>query len=415
MSSAAKDHPFLSAEQGTQPLRLGINGAGRIGKLTVWHHVSRKSFQGLVINVGREVGMGLEDIAQYLARDSTYGPLERYLYGFKGGRVVDELNEREGTMTKEIPWKQNRVEIVVDCTGVFRDPTLPPDMPKGSLRGHLEAGSRKVILSAPFKVKDKSKPMPEDAVTAIQGINEEDYDSSVHSLISTASCTTTCLAFMVRPILDKLGSESVLSASMVTVHAATGSQEVLDRVPGAGTADLRKHRSLLNNIILTTTGAADALDLVIPEMRSIGFMAESVRVPINTGSLVILVLNIQDENPAAPIGRDYINRIYQEAAEGYLSKYLAYSESQNVSADIIGTAAAAIIEGRETHTRTALIRLNLSRIFAPADVPIQGLDGPALEIPVTQVVTYGWYDNELGCYAHMLGERTMSIARTLLS
>jgi glyceraldehyde 3-phosphate dehydrogenase len=279
----------------------------------------------------------------------------------------------------------------------------------------LEAGARKVIVSAPFKIKDKSRSMPEDAVTTIQGINEDDYDPAKHALISTASCTTTCLAFMIKPILDQLGPEAILGASMVTVHAATGSQEVLDRMPGAGTSDLRKHRSLLNNIILTTTGAADALRLVIPEMKNIGFMAESVRIPTTTGSLVILVLNIQDDNPDAPIARERINNIYRTAAEGYLSKYLAYTEAQNVSSDVIGTAAAAIIEGRETHTRTAHIRLNLNRICGVVTQDLaRGVAGSVIEVPVTQLVTYGWYDNELGSYTHMLGERTASLGRSLL-
>jgi glyceraldehyde 3-phosphate dehydrogenase len=307
------------------------------------------------------------------------------------------------------------VEVVVDCTGAFRDPTAPEDAPKGSLRGHLASGARKVILSAPFKIKDKSRPMPEDAVTTIEGINEDDYIPSRHSLISAASCTTTCLAFMVKPLLDQFGPEPLLGASMVTVHAATGSQEVLDRLPDAEATDLRKNRGIFNNIILTTTGAADALGLVIPEMKRIGFMAESVRIPTSTGSLVILVMNFQDDDPEAPIRRDMINAVYRKASQGYLRKYLAYTETQNVSSDIIGSAAAVVIEGRETHTRTAHIRVNLSRVCAlPQQQPLQGVEGGMLEIPVTQVVVYGWYDNELGGYTHMLGERTVGIARTLL-
>jgi glyceraldehyde 3-phosphate dehydrogenase len=411
------------------PMKLGINGAGRIGKLTLWHHVARKSFEEIVLNLGREAGRGLEDLAAYLERDSTYGPLSRYLYGFRGGRVVEELNDKEGTLRldgvlvrvlrskrnpAEIPWKEHGVELVVDCTGAFRDPTEPADSPRGSLRGHLNAGARKVILSAPFKIKDKGKPMPEDAVTTIEGINEDDYIPSRHNLISGASCTTTCLAYMVKPLIDHFGPEPILGASMVTVHAATPSQDVLDRVPKAGDKDLRKNRSIMNNIILTTTGAADALGLVIPEMKHIGFMAESVRIPTTTGSLIVLVVNIHDEDPEHPIGRDLINDIYRKASEGYLSKYLSYSDGQNVSSDIIGTAAAAVIEGKETHTRTAHIRLDISRLCAVPLETLKGTDGTVLEIPVTQVVVYGWYDNELGSYTHMLGERTISIANSLL-
>lgn len=429
MSLTAKDHPFLSISEESLPMPLGINGLGRIGKLTLWHHAVRRSFRELVVNVGREVGKGLDDIADYILRDSTYGPLDRFLFGFRGGRVIEELDESQGTMLingvrvrflrqsrnpREIPWKEHGVPLVVDCTGAFTDPTTPADAPKGSLRGHLEAGVRKVILSAPFKIKDKSMPMPEDAVTTIQGINEDDYLAGRHQLISTASCTTTCLAFMMKPILDHFGPEPMLTASMVTVHAATGSQEVLDRLPDAKGKDLRKNRSTFNNIILTTTGAAEALRLVIPEMRNIGFMAESVRIPTSTGSLVILVLNIQDEDPSAPIRRDLVNSIYRKAADGYLSRYLAYTDKQNVSADVIGTAAAAIIEGRETHTRTANLRVNLRSVCAVPQDSFKGLEKGTLEVPITQVVVYGWYDNELGSYTHMLGERTLGIARSML-
>lgn len=429
MSLEAKDHPFLSVEGESLPMALGINGLGRIGKLTVWHHAIRRSFRELVVNVGREVGRGLEDVADYIVRDSTYGPLDRFLFGFRGGRVIEEMEESEGTMLvngvklrllrqsrnpKDIPWRQHGVSLVVDCTGAFTDPTTPADSPKGSLRGHLEAGARKVILSAPFKIKDKSMPMPEDAVTTIEGINEDDYVATRHQLVSTASCTTTCLAFMMKPILDHFGPEPLLTASMVTVHAATGSQEVLDRLPDAKGKDLRKNRSTFNNIILTTTGAAEALGLVMPEMRNIGFMAESVRIPTNTGSLVILVLNLQDEDPASPIRRDLVNSIYRRAADGYLSRYLAYSDKQNVSADVIGTAAAAIIEGRETHTRTANLRVNLRTVCAIPHESLRSLDQSTLEVPITQVVVYGWYDNELGSYTHMLGERTIGIAKSML-
>lgn len=429
MSLTAKDHPFVCSEESTLPMPLGINGLGRIGKLTLWHHAARRSFQELVVNVGREVGKGLEDIADYVLRDSTYGSLDRFLFGYKGGRVIEELDEARSTMKvngvkvkvlrqsrnpREIPWKEQKVSVVVDCTGAFTDPTAPADAPKGSLRAHLEAGAQKVILSAPFKIKDKSASMPEDALTAIQGINEYDYLPGRHRIISAASCTTTCLAFMMRPILDHFGSGSILTASMVTVHAATGSQEVLDRLPEAKAKDLRKNRSTFNNIILTTTGAAEALRLVIPEMREVGFMAESVRIPTSTGSLVILVLNIQEEDPSTPIRRDLVNSIYRKAAEGYLSPYLSYTDKQNVSTDVIGTAAAAIIEGKETHTRTANLRVNLARVCAVAQDSLKGLQEGTLEVPITQVVVYGWYDNELGSYTHMLGELTVGVARSLL-
>ena len=399
-------------------MKLGLNGLGRIGKLSLWHHVGRKHFSEIVANVGREIGTGLHDLAASIERDSSYGRLSGYLYGgCRDCRVIEELNDKEGTMRvngvpvkilrtarnpKDIEWKENDVRLVVDTTGVFTDPTAAPDSPRGAFRGHLQAGAEKVLLSAPFKIKEKGMAMPDDAVTTVMGINDEDYIPSKHSLISAASCTTTCLSYMIKPLLDQIGAENFLSASMVTVHAATGSQQVLDRLPGTGATDLRKSRSILNNIILTTTGAARALPLVIPEMKSIGFIAESVRIPTNTGSIIVLVLNLQDDIED-PIKRDKINSIYKEFAK--TSPYLIYSEEQNVSSDIIAMPfAATIIEGTETHTRTANIQVNLAKLG------LGNGEKDKIDVPVTQAVIYGWYDNELGSYTNLLADRTVSIA-----
>jgi glyceraldehyde 3-phosphate dehydrogenase len=403
---------------------LGLNGLGRIGKLSLWHHVSRKHFSGLVVNIGRDVGGGLADLAASIERDSTYGRLGTYLHGHKAGRIIQELDEAAGTMLvngipvkilrearnpKDIAWRDNGVKLVVDTTGVFKDPTADASDARGAMRGHLQAGAEKVLLSAPFKIKSKGLDMPEDAITTVMGINDEMYDAEKHSLISAASCTTTCLSYMIKPLMERLGAERILSASMVTVHAATGSQQVLDRLPGAGATDLRKNRSILNNIILTTTGAAKALALVIPEMESIGFMAESVRIPTSSGSLIILVLNLQDDMDS-PTKRAEINSIYKEFSQ--TNPYLVYTEEQNVSSDILGTPqAATVIEASETHTRTASIPVNLEKVKAAHIVP--GAD-PILNVPVTQAVVYGWYDNELGSYTNMLGDLTVQVAEKML-
>lgn len=406
-------------------MKLGINGLGRIGKLSLWHHVSRRFFSEVVVNLGRDVGSGLQDIAAAIEKDSTYGRLSMYLHGHQGGPVIEDLRKETGTMTvngmpvtilrqarnpKDIRWQEHDVRLVVDTTGVFKDPTSDADDSKGSLRGHLQAGAEKVILSAPFKIKAKGIDMPADAITTVMGINDDEFDPTRHSVISAASCTTTCLSYMMKPLIDHFGGGRLLSASMVTVHAATGSQQVLDRLPAAGARDLRKNRSILNNIILTTTGAAKALALVIPEMKTIGFIAESVRVPISSGSLIVLVLNLQDELES-PVGRGLINSIYRDYAKN--SPYLVYSEEQNVSSDIIGVPrAAAVIEATETHTRTASIRVNLEKVrscnFEPGQTP------PILEVPVTQAVIYGWYDNELGSYTNMLGDLTVTIAEKMV-
>jgi glyceraldehyde 3-phosphate dehydrogenase len=246
------------------------------------------------------------------------------------------------------------------------------------------------------------------------GINSNDFDPRRHRLVSNASCTTTCLAHMIKPLLDHFGPQKILTASMATVHAATGSQAVLDRMPKAGKKDLRKNRSIMNNIILTTTGAAKALRLVIPEMEQIGFIAESVRVPVASGSLIILVVDFQEELGGKPIRRETINGIYRRAAEQDPQGYLHYTEKQNVSGDIIGVPrAAAIIEGFETHTRTAEASINLANVPELDSEVIARLKNPIIRIPVTQAVIYGWYDNEMGSYVNMLGDRTVSIAEVM--
>ncbi|MBU0996071.1 MAG: glyceraldehyde-3-phosphate dehydrogenase [Proteobacteria bacterium] len=407
--------------------KLGINGLGRIGKLTVWHHVARKYFDEIVVNVGRDVGTSLLDVAHYMERDSTYGSLAAFLHGYKAEPAIQDVDEKQGSMMidgvkmtvlrttrlpSEIPWRDNGVKLVVDTTGQFLDPTLPSDSKKGSIRGHLYAGASKVIASAPFKIKDKGKDMPDDAVTTVMGVNGNTYDPTRHAIISNASCTTTCLAHMMKPLIDHFGIKKILSASMATVHASTGSQQVLDRLPKSGVSDLRKNRSIMNNIILTTTGAAKALSLVIPEMANIGFIAESVRVPISSGSLIILVLNLQEDVVGGEIRRNVINDVYRNAALNDPNKYLHYSDKQNVSNDIIGLPrAAAIIEGHETHTRTAEIAFDLLSVPGFDKKICSSLPDTLIRVPVTQTVIYGWYDNELGSYVNLLGDRTVSIAQ----
>ncbi|MBF0454709.1 MAG: glyceraldehyde-3-phosphate dehydrogenase [Magnetococcales bacterium] len=411
-------------------MKLGINGLGRIGKLTLWNHIALRHFSEIVVNVGREVGTGFGDLIQHIEKDSSYGRLSSFLHGFNGKEVIANVDEKAKTLTidgipvrflmtarnpQDIGWKEAGVRVVVDCTGAFLDPTKPADAPGGSLRGHLEAGAEKVMISAPFKIKNKGLSTPDDSLTAVMGINDEMYDPSRHSVISAASCTTTCLSYMMKPMLEHFGADQILSASMVTVHAATGSQKVLDSVPKTGAADIRKSRSIQNNIILTTTGAAKALRLVLPEMGEIGFMAESVRIPTSAGSLIILTVNLQSEERDNPINRSHINQIYRDAAQGPYQDFLVYTEGQNVSSDIIGfPKAAAVIEAKETHTRTAYTRVNLDKIPGLPPEVTKILHSHTLEVPVTQTVIYGWYDNELASYTNMLSELTIHVSDQLL-
>ncbi len=406
---------------------LGINGLGRIGKLTLWNHLATGYFDAFVINVGRKVGKDLKALAQMLERDSTYGSLEKYLYGCsKKGMGITVTDEEEGLLTVEgvpvkvlrtdrnpahIAWGENGVRLVVDCTGVFTDPTADADTPKGSLRGHLEGGAEKVILSAPFKIKDQRTPMPEDAAMFVYGINHLDFDPGKHQVISAASCTTTGLAHMMKPLMENPATANIMTASMSTIHASTNTQSILDSVPKANAKDLRKNRSIFNNIILTSTGAAKALERVLPEIQRVGFMADSVRIPTNTASLISLNVTVHsplNDNGEPSINREFINDIYRQAAQGAQKGLLEFSEKQNVSADMIGMRAATVIEGVETHCRTGFVNISASTLKSYGISHDQDL-----RLPVSHVKIFGWYDNELGSYTGMLGELTAYIARNM--
>lgn len=397
---------------------LGINGLGRIGKLTLWHQIVTRHFDGVVINVGREVGNSLEHVVQVLETDSTYGSLSRFVFGagsaHKQIEVVDQAGGvlafdgfmiqvmREHRNPSDIRWKANGVRIVVDCTGQFNDPTQAADFGKGSLRGHLEAGAGLVILSAPFKIKDKAKKIPEDSAMMVYGINHLDYEPSKHRIVSAASCTTTGLAHMLYPLLEREETSRIMTASMSTVHAATNSQNVLDAVPKALATDLRKNRSVLNNIILSTTGAAKALEIIMPQIEEIGFMADSVRIPTNTVSLIILNITFSskmNEKGEPVVNKSFLDAVYTDAANGAQKGMLVHSQKQNVSADLMGFPAAVVIEGHETHTRTGFINL-------PEEV-LSGMGvsaGKDIHLPVTHAKIFGWYDNEYGSYVTTMGK-----------
>lgn len=394
---------------------LGINGLGRIGKLLLWNQLHLKRYEGIVVNCGREIGNNLDDLLQVIETDSTYGSLHKFLFGVVGRKaeikILDAsipLLQIEGIYVKilrtardpkEINWLDEGVKVVVDCTGNFLDPTQSAESGKSCLRGHLDAGALKVICSAPFKMKTQP---PEDSKTMIYGINHLEYDPRVHHLISAASCTTTGLAHMIKPLLENEPTTRIVTASMSTIHAATNTQSILDSVPKTGATDLRKTRSVINNIILSTTGVTKALELVLPSIKHIGFMADSVRIPVNTVSLINLNVTFYtslDELGEPLINRKVINDVYANAAKGSQKGLLIYSERQNVSADLIGSMAAITIEAHETHTRTGFISFPKEALLA------QGIDSDKqLEMPVTHAKIFGWYDNELGSYVNCLSK-----------
>jgi glyceraldehyde 3-phosphate dehydrogenase len=414
-----------------RPPVLGINSLGRIGKLTLWHHISRKYFKEIIINQGREVGTGLHAIAQFIEKDATYGLLHRFLYGIKAERLIEIVDEKKGkllidgipvTILREarnpnaVPWRDYGVDVVAECTGKFKDPTVPAEDGKGSIRGHLAGGAKVVINSSAFKIKNKALSMPDDAVMLIYGINHPAFDVKKHRLISAASCTTTALAHMVKPLLDNEETNRILTASMSTVHAVTNSQAVLDSVPKAGEKDLRKNRSILNNIILTSTNAADALGQVIPQVKNIGFMADSIRVPTTTESLIVLNVTFQavSGGGTTPINTAVINGLYKRKAEKDPETLLRYSEAQNVSTDLMGVNAAVVIEGQFNHTRTAFIDVDLSQIPGLPEAVLASIPERRMQVPVVHGKIFGWYDNEYGSYTNRMGDLTVYAHKQLI-
>ena len=401
---------------------LGINGLGRIGKLSLWYHILSKSFDGLVINVGREVGKSLESLVDTITVDSTYGSLDHFLFGFNGKKAsIKIIDDKDGTIEidgfpikilrhqrnpQNINWNTQGVRIVVDCTGKFLDPTLPENDSRGSIIGHLSAGAQKVIASAPFKIKNTALADSDQFPTLIYGINHMSYDPIKHHVISAASCTTTGLAHMINPLLEDKETNNILTASMSTVHAATNTQSVLDSVPASGATDLRKNRSVLNNIILSTTGAAKTLEKVLPQIINFGFMADSIRIPSTTVSLIALNITFNsrlNEKGMPIINADYLNNIYDMVANGSQNGIVYFSRKQNVSLDLLGFPAAIVIEGNATHTRTGFLKVPSSVL---GSLGIKTKDIQDVNIPVTHAKIMGWYDNEYGSYVNCLGKLT---------
>lgn len=411
---------------------LGINSLGRIGKLTLWHHVGRKYFQEIIVNVGRGIGTGLAAVAQLIEKDATYGSMHRFLYGLKAKRFIEIEDEKKGrlridgipvTILREarnpadIGWRNYGVDVVVECTGKYLDPTLAADDKNGSITGHLAGGAKVVINSAAFKIKNKGLPTPAEAVTLIYGINHTAFDYKKHRIVSAASCTTTGLAHMIKPLLENEATSKILTASMSTIHAVTNSQSILDKTPKSGEKDLRKSRSTLNNIILTSTNAAEALSQVIPEVRDIGFMADSIRVPTNTESLIVLNATFQyhgnKQGKEGALTREVLNEIYRRASDNDPEHLVLFSEEQNVSTDLIGVDAAVVIEGQFNHSRTAFIDIDLSHVPNLPEAFLKTLTQSTMRIPVVHAKIFGWYDNEYGSYTNRLGDLTTYIHKSL--
>ena len=326
-------------------VRVAINGFGRTGRAAFRAAYEREAdIEWVAINDLAEPAM----LAQLLRHDTVYGPFAGSVAAVDGGLVVDGTRIAVPAQTDpaKLPWADLDIDVVIESTGRFRA--------RADAAKHLEAGARKVIVSAPAKDPD---------VTVALGVNFDDvYDADTHRIISNASCTTNCLAPVAKVLHEGLGIRHGL---MTTVHAYTGDQMLLD----GPHKDYRRARAAACNLVPTTTGAAKALGLVVPELAG-KLQGYAVRVPVPTGSLVDLTIEVE-----RPTSVDEVNEIVARRADvGALEGILAYSEEPLVSSDIVKSPYSSIFDAGLTSV----------------------VDG-------TQVKVVAWYDNEWG-YSNRLVE-----------
>ncbi len=297
-------------------VKVGINGFGRIGRLVFRAMAKDPDVEVVAVNdLGDKATM-----AHLLKYDSVHGR------AFDEVKVTDDGFEVDGAKVRmlaerdpaQLPWGELGIDIVVESTGLFTD--------ADKARAHLDAGAKKVVISAPAKHED---------ITIVMGVNDDKYDKEKHSIISNASCTTNCLAPMAKVLLDNFG---IKQGFMNTIHAYTNDQKILD-LPHK---DLRRARAAALSMIPTTTGAARAVSLVLPELAG-KLDGMATRVPTPDGSMVDLVLEL--EKPAT---KESINAAMKAAAEGPLAGILDYTEDPIVSIDIVENAHSSIFDSQLT-------------------------------------------------------------------
>ena len=324
--------------------RVAINGFGRIGRLTLRTMIERHRTNLTVVAINDMAD--LRTNAHLFRYDSTYGRFPGKVEIGEGvlqidGLNISALNQKDPS---RLPWRQLNVDIVIESTGVFTD--------AAQVRAHLEAGAKKVIITAPAKDED---------ITLVLGVNDSAYNPRKHHIVSNASCTTNCLAPVAKVIHDRFGIERGL---MTTTHAYTNDQRILDLMH----SDLRRARAAAMNIVPTSTGAAKAIGLVMPELKG-KLHGLSLRVPTATVSVVDLVADL---NKSASV--ENLNDALKESAEVEMNGILAYSDEPLVSSDFRGNSASSIVDGLSTVV----------------------LDGKMAKV-------LSWYDNEWG-YSCRVGD-----------
>lgn len=331
-------------------VRVAINGFGRIGQdvIRIWAARENPNFEIVLIN-GSD---SLEIAYRAMAYDSVYGR-------FKGevkvendrlvinGHPVIVMNERD---PDKLPWEEHKIDLVIDSTGAFRTREL--------LQKQLDRGAKRILITAPVKGDD---------LTVVMGLNHEDYDPEKHFMVSNASCTTNCLAPIAGVLDEKFG---IKNGIMTTIHAYTNDQKLVD----AKHKDPRRARAAAINMIPTTTGAAQAVAKVLPQLEG-KFTGISIRVPIPTVSIVDLVANLNRD-----VTVEEVNNALKEASQGKLQGILAYSDEPLVSSDYIGDKHSGTVDALSTD----VIDGNMVKVIA-------------------------WYDNEWG-----YSERVVDLAEMMI-
>ena len=331
-------------------MKLAINGFGRIGRNVFKIALDKKDIEVVAINDLTDP----KTLAYLLKYDSTYGVYHKTVEAKDGAIVVDgkEIKVFAEKDPKNLPWKSLNVDVAIESTGVFRGATGS----KGGYMDHITAGAKKVILTVP--AKDEIK-------TIVIGVNDNDLKST-DAAVSNASCTTNCLGPVAKVLSDSFGFEEGL---MTTVHAYTNDQVILDQPH----SDLRRARAAAMSIIPTSTGAAKAIGLVIPELNG-KMNGTALRVPVPTGSLVDLTFRLSKDASV-----DDINAAMKKAAEGSMKGILQYTTDQLVSSDIKGNSHSSIFDA----SSTMKLGKNLFKIFS-------------------------WYDNEWG-YSHRVVDLSLKL------
>lgn len=322
-------------------VKVGVNGFGRIGRLAMKAGLQNKNIEFVALNDLTDA----KTLAHLFKYDSTFGIFPGDVSATSGGI---KINGKEIKVTTEkdpanLPWKSMGVDVVIESTGKFTDAT--------KARAHLDAGAKKVIISAPAKNED---------LTVCMGINEDQYDKNKHNIISNASCTTNCLAPITKVLVDTWGVKRGL---MTTIHSFTNDQVTLD-FPHK---DLRRARTASQNIIPTTTGAAKAIGLVIPAMKG-KLNGLAIRVPTPNVSLVDLVVETNK-----PVTVEDINAAMKKAADGPLKGILEYCDLPLVSRDFNGNPHSSIFDALSTYV-----------------------------VDKTMVKVLAWYDNEWGYSSRLI-------------